>query len=98
MVFATRGAVAFARILIAQAGELVATANAIAVACFRGRLDGDERHYSESLRFHTAGCKRSPDLEPHTPAVRPISSSVAPGGTGNRGVPAVPPSAVREWS
>ena len=57
MVFAADGAVAFAGILIAQAGKLVATANAIAVARFRGRLDGDERHCNESLRFHIAGCK-----------------------------------------
>src|SRR6266576_3858652 len=98
MVVGTGRAVALTGILIAQAGQLVATADAIAVACFRRSLDGNERHCNESLRFHAAGCKRSPDLEPHAPAVCPISPSVAPGGTGNRGVPAVPPSAVREWS
>src|SRR6266853_4416327 len=98
MVFGAGGAVGFAGILIAEAGQLIASADAIAVAGFGGCFDGDERHCNESLRFHAAGCKRSPHLEPQAPAVRPIGFSVGPGGTGNRGVPAVPPSAVPEWS
>src|SRR6267154_2081954 len=98
MVFAAGRAVGFAGIFIAEAGQLIASADAIAVAGFRGRFDGDERHCNESLRFQAAGCKRSPDLEPQASAVRPIGSSVGPSGTGNRGVPAVPPSAVPEWS
>jgi hypothetical protein len=51
MVFGAGGAVAFAGILIAQAGELVATADAIAVAGFGGCLDGDERHCRRIVRF-----------------------------------------------
>src|SRR5882762_1260014 len=99
MVFGTGRAVALAGVFIAQAGQLVASADAIAVAGLGSSLDGHERHCSESLRFHAAGCKRrSPDLQPQAPAVRPIGSSVAPGGTENLGVPAVPPSAVLEWS
>src|ERR1700675_191189 len=98
MVFGASRAVGFAGIFIAQAGKLIATADAIAVAGFRGCFDGDERHCNESLRFRAAGCKWSPDLQPQAPAMLPIGSSVAPGGTGNRGVPAVPPSAVPEWS
>src|SRR6266436_10220398 len=98
MVFGASRAVGFAGIFIAEAGKFVASADAIAVAGFRGCFDGDERHCNESLRFHAAGCKRTQDLEPHAPALRPIGSSVGPGGTGNRGVPAVPPSAVPEWS
>src|SRR5713101_1093049 len=44
MVFGAGRAEAFARILIAQAGKLVAAADAIAVAGFGSGLDGDERH------------------------------------------------------
>src|SRR5258706_3751955 len=98
MVFGAGRAVAFAGIFIAQAGKLVATADAIAVAGFGGRLDGNERHGSESLRFRAAGCKWSPGLQPQAPAVRPTGSSDAPGGRETRGAPADPPSAVPEWS
>src|SRR6267378_3032498 len=98
MVFGTGRAVAFAGVFVAQAGQLVASADAIAVAGFRGCFDGDERHCNESLCFHAPGCKRTQDLEPHAPALGPIGSSVGPGETGNPGVPAVPPSAVPEWS
>jgi hypothetical protein len=41
MVFGARRAIAFASVLIAQAGELIASADAIAVAGFGSRLDGD---------------------------------------------------------
>jgi hypothetical protein len=58
MVFGTGGAVAFAGILIAKAGQLVATANAIAVAGFGGRLDRNERHCKGIVRFLRYLCKR----------------------------------------
>jgi hypothetical protein len=51
MVFGAGGAVAFAGILIAEAGEFVATADAIAVAGFGGGLDGNERHCRGIVRF-----------------------------------------------
>src|SRR5882762_1227803 len=98
MVFGAGRAVAFAGILIAQAGKFIAAANAIAIAGFGRRLDGNERHRTESLRFRAAGCKCSPDLEPQAPAVRPTGSSDALGGRETRGAPADPPSAVPEWS
>jgi hypothetical protein len=51
MVFGAGGAVAFAGIFIAEAGELVATADAIAVAGLGGCLDGNERHCRGIVRF-----------------------------------------------
>jgi hypothetical protein len=51
MVFGAGGAVAFAGVLIAEAGKLVAAADAIAVAGFGGGFDGDERHGKEIVRF-----------------------------------------------
>ena len=41
MVLGAGGAVSFASIFIALAGEFVATANAVAVTCFRSGLDRD---------------------------------------------------------
>jgi hypothetical protein len=58
MVFGAGGAVAFAGIFIAEAGELVATADAIAVAGFGGCLDGNERHGRGIVRFPRYLCKR----------------------------------------
>src|SRR5882762_7934722 len=98
MLFGAGRAVAFAGIFIAQAGKLVATADAIAVASFRRGLDGDECHRSESLRFRAVGCKWSPDVGPRAKAVRPTGSSDVPSETESRGAPADPPSAVPEWS
>jgi len=51
MVFGAGRAVAFAGIFIAEAGQFVATADAIAVAGFGGCLDGDERHCKGIVRF-----------------------------------------------
>jgi len=51
-------AVAFASFIIAQAGQFVAPADAIAVTRFGGRLDGDERHCGGIVRFLRAPCKR----------------------------------------
>jgi hypothetical protein len=58
MIFGAGRAVAFAGIFIAEAGEFVATANAIAVACFGGCLDRDERHGRGIVRFLRRLCKR----------------------------------------
>ena len=44
MIFPASGAVALARIFITQAGQFIASADAIAVAGFRSGLDGNERH------------------------------------------------------
>jgi len=51
VVLAARGAVAFARVFIAQAGQFVAPANAIAVAGFRSGLN---RHKGHGVRFAIA--------------------------------------------
>src|SRR6266481_9168618 len=90
MVFGASRAVGFAGILIAEAGQLIASADAIAVAGFRGCFDGDERHCNESLRFHAPGCKRTQDLEPHAPALRPIGSSALGGTAGTPRFPVSP--------
>ena len=44
VLLAAPGAIALARVFVAQAGQLVATANAVAVAGDRCRLDGDKSH------------------------------------------------------
>jgi hypothetical protein len=51
VVFRAGRAVPFAGVLIAQAGELVASADAIAVTGFRSRLDRDKCHTVEIIRF-----------------------------------------------
>jgi len=51
VIFAASGAVALAGIFIAQAGQFIAAANAIAVARFRSRLNRNERHNGEIVRF-----------------------------------------------
>jgi hypothetical protein len=51
VVFPAGRAVAFAGIFIAQAGQLVASADAIAVARLRSRFDRNERHYKEYYVF-----------------------------------------------
>src|SRR6267142_3543802 len=57
MVFAAGGAVALASILIAEACKLVAAADAVAVAGFRSSLNWNQRHCSQSLRFHATRSK-----------------------------------------
>src|SRR6266478_3177264 len=129
MVFGAGRAVAFAGVFVAQAGQLVASADAITVARLRGGLDGDEWNCRRIARIPLAACKRVENRKNWargagvvvrgselsegecsglpkgktagkdaalSEAVRGFS--VEPGGTGNRGVPAVPPSAVLEWS
>src|SRR5260370_5841311 len=59
MVVGPGWAVALAGIFIAQAGKLVAAADAIAVAGFRRCLDGNERHRRGIVRFPAIPCKRS---------------------------------------
>src|SRR6266704_2139602 len=59
MVLAAGRAVALARIFIAQASQFIASADAIAVAGFGGRLDGNKRHCKGIVRFHAIPCKRS---------------------------------------
>ena len=54
MVLSAGGAVGFTGVFIAQAGELVASANAIAVAGFGSGLDGDERHNKGNSTFSVA--------------------------------------------
>src|SRR2546426_3073614 len=73
MVLGAGGAVAFAGVLIAQAGELVASTDAIAVAGFGGRLDGDERHNRGIVRFLLRTCKR----EQRAPKLRSDSAGRA---------------------
>src|SRR6266704_4703847 len=59
MVLAASRAIALAGIFIAQASQFVAAADAIAIAGFGGRLDGNERHCKGIVRFHAIACKRS---------------------------------------
>ena len=54
MVLSTDRAVGFTGVFIAQAGELVASANAIAVAGFGSGLDRDERHNKGNSTFSVA--------------------------------------------
>lgn len=51
MVLGASRTVALAGFIVAQASQLVASADAVAVARFRGRLDGNERHGKESYGF-----------------------------------------------
>jgi len=48
VILSARGAVAFARVFIAQAGQFVAAADAVAIAGFRGGFDGNESHEAPS--------------------------------------------------
>src|SRR5216684_3116314 len=54
MVLSAGGAVGFTGVFIAQAGELVASADAIAVAGFGSSLDGGERHNKGNSTFSAA--------------------------------------------
>jgi len=58
MVLSTGGAVALAGVFIAEAGEFIAAADAIAVARFGGGLDGDKCHRKGIVRFPPCLCKR----------------------------------------
>ena len=49
--FAASGAVAFAGILIAQAGQLIAAADAVAIPGFRSGLDGNKSHSVRRPQF-----------------------------------------------
>jgi hypothetical protein len=51
MVLSAGGAVGLTGVFIAQAGEFVASADAIAVTGFGSGLDGDERHAGEYYVF-----------------------------------------------
>src|SRR5438874_9819671 len=48
MILPARGAIALARVFIAQAGQFVAAADAIAIAGFRSSFDGNESHEAPS--------------------------------------------------
>src|SRR2546429_8265599 len=50
MILPARGAIALARVFIAQAGQFVAAADAIAIAGFRSSFDGNESHEAPSRR------------------------------------------------
>src|SRR5437879_320171 len=54
MILSAGRAIAFPGVFIAQAGEFVASADAIAVAGFGGRLDGDKRHNKGNSTFSAA--------------------------------------------
>jgi hypothetical protein len=58
MIFGASRAVAFASVFIAEAGQFVTAADAIAVAGFGSGLDRDKRHNRQILRFRLALCKR----------------------------------------
>jgi hypothetical protein len=60
-VICRRWAVAFARFVVAQAGQLVAPADAIAIAGLGSRLDGDERHTKGIVLFRRVACKSRRD-------------------------------------
>jgi hypothetical protein len=51
VVFTARRAIALARFIVPQASELVAPADAVAIAGLRCCLDGNERHVRESYGF-----------------------------------------------
>jgi hypothetical protein len=57
VIFAAGGAVAFARFVVAQAGQLIASADAVAVAGFGSRLNRNERHRTLMLRSLWILCK-----------------------------------------
>ncbi len=54
VIFAAGGAVAFARFVVTQASQFIASADAIAVAGFGSGLNGDKRHSKEIVRFRRA--------------------------------------------
>ncbi len=58
VVLCAGGAVTLAGIFIAQAGKLVAPANAITIARLGCCLDRDQRHSRQIVRFPRARCKR----------------------------------------
>ena len=111
VLFAAGGAIAFAGTFIPQAGEFVAAADAVAVAGFGCRLDGDECHCKEILLSRAIPRKqRDPrnqisfqllqGTKIRRTGDKPAStgSSDGPGGMGSRGVRADPASAAPEWS
>jgi hypothetical protein len=62
VIFAAGGAVAFACFVVAQAGQLIASADAVAVAGFGSRLNRNERHRSPIVRSLWILCKYGPKL------------------------------------
>jgi hypothetical protein len=58
VILRTSWAETFAGVLITQAGEFVAAADAITITCFGSRLNGDKRHSRQILRFQSELCKR----------------------------------------
>src|SRR5436305_15049940 len=61
MIFAARGAISFTSVFVAQASQLIACADPVAVAGFRSGLSGHERYFDGSfavmLRECAALCK-----------------------------------------
>ena len=49
MIFAARGAISFTCVFVAQASQLIASADAVAVAGFRSGFNGHERHFEGSF-------------------------------------------------
>ena len=62
VIFAAGGAVAFTRFVVAQAGQLIASADAVAVAGFGSRLNRNERHHWLIVRALWILCKYGPKL------------------------------------
>ena len=74
MVFAAGGTITFARIFVAEAGQFVASADAIAVASFRRGLDGNECHrcplaYPQTITRARHGEKREGRRAPRRAAL-----------------------------
>jgi hypothetical protein len=84
MIFGASGAVAFAGVFIAEAGQFVAAADAIAVAGFGSGLDRDKRHNRQILRFRLAICKRGLQRESGMGVFTVTSFSDVPSGRASR--------------
>ena len=65
MVFPAGGAIALSRIFIAQAGQLIATTDAIAITGLRSRFDRNQSHWhhrlSEAMLPKIFGADKGPD-------------------------------------
>jgi hypothetical protein len=84
VIFGASRAVAFAGVFVAEAGELIAAADAIAIAGFRSGLDGDQRHNRQILRFRLALCKHGLRIVTGIAVSALTSFSDEPGGKASR--------------
>jgi len=98
VIFGASRAVAFAGVFIAEAGQFVAAADAIAVACFGSGLDRDKRHNRQILRFRLALCKRGLQRESGIGVSTLTSFSDAPSERASRDSRGARANAARGWT